>query len=208
VVDVMLVDSRALMREGLRAVIDKEPDLVVVAQAATVRDSRWIDITADVIVADIAGPDARYGDVISGLRELRPESAILVFTRISDPAVVQSVLAAGGHGYLLESSPATDLLAGIRAVAGGETYLQPSLGVMLARPRSCDAMLRLTPQEAQVFRLLVLGHTNVEVARLCNVSLRAAEAHRANIQRKLDRHTRAELVEYARENGLIQLGPQ
>jgi two-component system, NarL family, response regulator NreC len=206
-VDVMLVDSRAVMREGLRAVIDQEPDFVVVAQAATVRDARCIDIAADVIVTDVDVPDAKYRDVISGLREFFPESSILVFTRIGDPAVVQSVFAAGGNGYLLETSPSTDLLAGIRAVAGGETYLQPSLGVVLARSRSSDTIVRLTPQEEQVLRLLVLGHRNVDVARLCNISLRTAEAHRAHIQRKLDRHSRAELVEYARENGLVQLDP-
>ena len=202
----MLVDSRALMREGLRTVMDQEPDLVVVAEAATVNDAGGIEIAADVIVTDVLLPDGEYGDVISRLLEFHPESSILVFTRIDDPAVVQSVLAAGGNGYLLETSPSIDLIAATRAVAGGETYLQPSLGAMLARPRSRDALLRLTRQEEQVFRLLVLGHTNVEVARLCNMSLRAAEAHRADIQRKLDRHTRAELVEYARESGLMQVG--
>ena len=208
-VEVTLVDSRAIVREGLRAVIDKQPDLVVVAEAETVADAGRLGVTPHVIVTDIDLTDAKSGNVISGLREFFPRSAILVFTPVGHPAEIQSVLDAGANGYLLESSPTADLLTGIRAVAGGDTYLHPSLGVELARlhePR--DGATTLTAQEEQVLRLLALGHTNIEVARLASMSLRTAEAHRAQIQRKLGRRTRAELVEYARDAGLIELGPQ
>ena len=202
----MLVDSRAVLREGLRAEIEQAPDLVVVAQAATVRDAGSLDATPDVIITDLELPDAKYSDVISGLREFFPQSPILAFTSIDDPAEVQSVLNAGANGYLLETAEPTDLLAAIRAVAAGFTYVQPSLGVELARShRLPDPAPGLSPQEEQVLRLLVLGHTNTDIARLCNISLRTAEAHRAHIQRKLGVHTRAELVQHARENGLIRL---
>jgi two-component system, NarL family, response regulator NreC len=202
-VDVLLVDDRPVVREGLRAVIESQPDLVVVAQAPTLRDARNLETAADVIVTNVDLPDA-----ISGLRELCPHCSILVFRRKGDPIEVQAVFTAGANGYLLETSPAADLLAAIRAVANGRTYLQPSLGVKLAQSRSWDAMVRLTPQEEQVLRLLVLGHTNADIARLCNISMRTAETHRAHIQRKLNRRTRAALVEYAREHGLVQLDPQ
>jgi two-component system, NarL family, response regulator NreC len=198
-----------VVREGLCVVIDQEPDLVVVAQAATVRDAGSLDVEPHVIVTDIDLTDAKHGEVISGLRGFFRQSSILVFTPIGDPAEVQSVLAAGAQGYLLETAPTAELLAGIRAVAVGETYVQPSLGVELARLRlPLDPTLGLSPREEQVLRLLALGHTNLEVARLCRVSLRTIESHRARIQRKLDRRTRAELVEYARETGLIELDPQ
>jgi two-component system response regulator NreC len=204
----MLVDTRAIVREGLRSVIEQQPDLVVVAQAATIEDAASLGVTPDVIVTDIDLADAKHGDVINRLRGFFQESSILVFTPSRHPAEVQSVLDAGANGYLLETSPPDDLLAGIRAVAGGETYLQPSLGVDLARlHRPRDAAVALSTQEEQILRLLALGHTNTEVARLCNMSLRTAESHRAQIQRKLGRRTRAELVEYARETGLIELGP-
>jgi two-component system response regulator NreC len=208
-VDVMIVDGRAVMREGLRSVIEREPDLAVVAEATTVRDATSLDVTPDVIVTDIGLPDARYGDVIGGLREHFQLSSIVVFTPIGDPVEVQSILAAGADSYLLETAEVTELLAGIRAVAAGETYLQPALGVTLARAHHPpDATLGLSPEEDRVLRLLLLGHTNADVARLCNISVRTAETHRAHIQRKLDRHTRAELIQYAQEQGLMQFGPQ
>ena len=207
--DVMLVDSRAVMRAGLRSVIEREPDLVVTAEAATLRDAGSVDVTPDVIVTDIVLSDATYGDVIAGLRELFQDGAILVFTPVGDPAEVQSVLTAGADGYLLETSEPTDLLAGIRAVAAGGTYLQPALGVQLARSQQpSNETLGLSPEEHHILLLLVLGHTNVDIARMRHISLRSAEAQRAQLQRKLGRHTRAELVEYARESGLVQLRPQ
>ena len=208
-VSVMLVDGRTVVREGLRAVIEPEPDLVVVAEAETVRDAGTFDVTPDVIVTDIDLPDAKSSDVISALRRYFQRSSILVFTPIGHPAEVQSVLAAGANGYLLETASTDDILTGIRAVAGGETYLQPSLGVDLARLHQAReaTTLELSPLEEQVLRLLALGHTNTEVARLCNISLRSAESYRAQVQRKLGRRTRAELVAYAREHGLIELGP-
>jgi two-component system response regulator NreC len=203
----MLVDPRAVVRAGLCALIDKESDLVVAAQAGTVRDAERLDVTPDVIVTDIDLPDANRGEVISRLRALFPKSSILVFTPIGHLAEIRSVLAAGADGYLLETAGTDDVLAGIRAVADGKTYLQPSLSIALARlHRFGDTEPGLSPQEEQVLRFLALGYTNLEVAGLCGVSLRTAESHRAQIRRKLGRRTRAELVEYALEVGLIEVG--
>jgi two-component system response regulator NreC len=204
-VDVALVESRTVMRQGLRAIIERESDLVVVADAETVRDAKGLDVTPDVVVIGIQLPDAKYGDVITGLREVFRQSSILVFAPVGNPAQIQAVLAAGADGYLLETAEPTELLTGIRTVAYGEPYLQPALGVELALSQIPSEIARLlSPREQHILYLLVLGHTNVDVARLCNISLRTAETHRAHIQRKLDRHTRAELVEYAREAGLVR----
>jgi two-component system, NarL family, response regulator NreC len=162
-----------------------------------------------VIVTDIDLPDAKYSAVVAGLRESFEQSSILVFSPIVDPVEVESILAAGAHGYLPETAGTPDLCTGIRTVGAGETYLHPEFGVTLARSRrASDATPGLSPQEERVLRLLVLGHTNADIARLCNISIRTAQTHRAHIQRKLDRSTRAELVEYARENGIVRIDPQ
>lgn len=206
--EVLLVDGRAIVREGLRSVIDQQPDLTVVGQASTVEEAEGLGVGPDVVVTDVDLPDAKHGQVISRIRGRFRRSPILVFTPVRNPAEVQSVLDAGANGYLLDTARPADVVAGIHAVTRGETYLQSSLGVDLARlRRPRDTTLALSPQEEQVLRLLVLGHTNTEIARLCNMSLRTAESHRAQLQRKLGRRTRAELVEYARETGLIELGP-
>ena len=208
-VDVMLIDRRPVVRDGLCALIEQQPDLVVVARAASVRDARDIEVTPDVIVTDIEFPDAEHTEVVRGLRGSFPQSSILVLTAVAHPAKVQSVLAAGADGYLLRTAATTELIVGIRAVADGQTYLQPSLGVELARwHRPRDTRLGLSPKEEQVLRLLSFGNTNAEVARLCAVSLRTVEAHRARIQQKLGLRTRAELVQYAREIGLLDLDSQ
>jgi two-component system response regulator NreC len=205
----MLVDSRAVMREGVRAVIEQEPDLVVVAQSPTLGDTADVHLTPDLIITDIDLSDAKYDDVVRGLRGFSPRSAILVFTPIGDLAEVRAVLTSGANGYLLDSAEPADLLVGVRAVAAGGTYVQPSLGAQLARShRSVDPTLELSAQEARVLGLLVLGHTNGDVARLCKISVRTAEAHRAQIQRKLGCNSRAELVEYARAAGIIKFGPR
>jgi two-component system response regulator NreC len=206
---VMLIDRRTVVRDGLCALIEQHADLVVVARAESVRDAGALDVTPDVIVTDIEFPDAGHSEVISGLRGSFPQSPILVLTAVAHPAKVQSVLAAGADGYLLKTAATTELLVGIRAVADGETYLQPSLGVELARwHRPRDTTLGLSLKEEQVLRLLSFGNTNAEVARICGVSLRTVEAHRARIQQKLGIRTRAELVQYARESGILDLDSQ
>jgi two-component system response regulator NreC len=199
----MLVDNRTVVREGLCALIGREPDLVVVAQAGSVGEALTMDFTPDVIVADIELPDAQPGEVIDRLRGYFSQSSILVLTLVGHPAKVQAILAAGAAGYVLKTAEITELITGIRAVANGQMYLQPSLGVELARwHRPRDTTLGLSPKEEQVLRLLALGHTNVEIAQLCAMSRRTVEAHRARIHQKLGRRTRAELVQYAREVGL------
>ena len=195
----MLVDNRIVTREGVCALVERQPDFFVVGQAATIRGALGLGLKPRVIVTEVDLPDAKHGEVIGRLREYFSETSILVLTLVDRPAKVQSVLAAGADGYLLKTAATTDLFAGIRAVAAGEFYLQPSLGVELARwhrPRDTSG---LSPMEQLVLKWIALGHTNPEIARICHVSLRTVEAHRAHLQRKLNRHTRAELVEYVRK---------
>ncbi len=204
VTHVAVVEARAVVREGLRTVIDAQPDLAVVADSATVGDARRLDAGPDVVVTDITVADRAYDELFGTLRCCFGRASILVFTPVDNPAEVRAVLSAGASGYLLESAAPGELVDGIRTVANGDGYLQPSLGVELARFHvDLEAKLRLSSSEEQVLRLLALGHTNKEIAQQCSVSLRTAESLRAHIQRKVDRRGRVELMEYAREVGLL-----
>ncbi len=209
VIRLALVDDETMFREGLRALIEREPDLEVVAQAMSVRALEGMHVEPHVIVTGLSFPDAARDEVIIELRTRFRDASILALTSLDDLATVQQVLAAGADGYVLKSAATTDLFAGIRAVAHGGLYLQPSIGIAFAsRPPELvtgSAVGGLTPKETEVLRLLALGHTNAEVAALTGSSLRTIETHRAHIHQKLDRHTRAQLVRFALEVGLLRL---
>ena len=201
---VMLVDNYTVMRQGLCALIKQQPDILVVAEAATVGAARSFDVTPDVIVAEIDLPDAQHAEVISGLHGHFPESPILVLTVVDDPAKVQSVLAAGADGYLPKTAPAPDLFNGIRALAGGEPYVQPSFRRELERwDMLRDSKRQLTPTEEQVLRFIARGYTNAEVANDRGISTRTVETHRSRIYQKLGLRTRKELFQYAWDTGVL-----
>jgi two-component system response regulator NreC len=206
---VLLVDNRDVIREGLGALVDQQSGFTVVAQAGSIDSAKTLEVTPDVIVTEIDLPETRHVEVLSALRGKFPQSALLVLTLVRQPADVQSALAAGADGYLLKTATSSDLFNGIRALAAGKTYLQPSLGVELARwHRSRDSGNRLSSKEEQVLRFLALGHTNAEVAEQLGVSVRTIETHRSRIHQKLGCRTRAELVEHARNLGLFDLDPK
>jgi len=207
-IKLFFVDSRILVREGLRALAEQQPDFAVVGGSGSATLGTAYETSPDVVVADVELPDAQGPEAISLLRKEFPDSALLVLTLVDHPAKVQQVLEAGADGYMLKTAPTSEFFFGIRAVAHGETYLQPSLGVELARWHSTPSEAtvyvdQLTPKETEVLRLLALGHTNSEIAELRGVSLRTVEAQRARILQKLGRRTRAELVQYAHDLGIV-----
>jgi two-component system response regulator NreC len=207
----VLVDGQNLVREALAVLIDQQDDFTVLAHAASSREAASLRVDADVVLTDFELPDARGRDVISGIKRTFTKASVLVLTVVDGPAKIQQMLAAGAQGYVLKTATANDLFVGIRAVADGQMYLQPSLGVMLARwhesrlgPRG-QVHGRLSPKEEEVLRMVALGHTNAEVSKLMGVSLRTVETHRARILQKLGRPSRAQLVRYAHEAGLLDL---
>ncbi len=199
----LLVDDRPVVRAGLRALIENQTGLAVIGQAATLEDAGELAVSPHVIITEVDLPDAKGADVVSGLHERFPESPVLVLTLVGHPTKVRSLLAAGAAGYVLLTADPDELFSGIRAVAGGEAYLQPSLGVELARWLQPPAStLALTPREGEVLELLARGHTNLEISRALRVGVRTIETHRGRIYQKLGARTRAELVQRAREFGL------
>lgn len=206
---VLLMDDHVVVREGLRALLERQDDIEVMAEASTVAEAVALDVDPDVVVADLMLPDERGVEVVRRLRQRHDKAAILVLTMVDNPTDVQQCLAAGARGYLLKETASSELVDAVRKVAGGEEYLQPSLGASLAKWKESPGRVRtravddLTPREREVLRLIALGHTNTEIATMLYVSVRTVENHRAGVMRKLGLRTRAELVRHAAEAGLI-----
>lgn len=207
-IGVLLMDDHVVVREGLRALLERQDGIDVVAEAGSVGEALGLEVEPDVVVADLVLPDERGAEVVRRLKERHPDAAILVLTMVDNPTDVQLCLAAGARGYLLKETASTELVDAVRKVAGGEDYLQPSLGAALARWRDTPGRIHaraiddLSQREREVLRLIALGHPNAEIATMLYVSVRTVENHRASVMRKLGLRTRAELVRHATEAGL------
>jgi DNA-binding NarL/FixJ family response regulator len=205
---VVLVDHRDVVSEGLRAVIESEPSIEVLAGPSELARALTLQGDPDVVVADI-GVDPDGPELVVRLREAFPDTPVLVLTLLDDPDVVRAALAAGASGYMLKSAQPSELFEALETVASGGQYLQAALGISVARQHADDASsgeAPLKPAEREVFRLLVRGFTNSEIAARRGVSLRTVETQRANVLRELGVRTRAELVQFAREHGLAERG--
>ena len=208
-ISVVLMDDHVVVREGLRALLERQDDVHVIAEAGSVGEAVDLAVEPDVLVADLVLPDDRGADVVRRLKERYPSTAILVLTMIDNPTDVQLCLAAGARGYLLKETASDELVDAVRKVAGGDDYVQPALGAAVARWREepdhvqTRTLEALTSREREVLRLIALGHTNAEVAQMLDVSVRTVENHRASVMRKLGLRTRAELVRHATEAGLV-----
>jgi two-component system response regulator NreC len=207
---VILVDDHAVVRSGLRRVLEAGSDIEVVGEASNVRDAVF-EVRAqkpDVIVMDVvmAGTSGIEGTPLV-LHEA-PDAKVLVLSMQDDPRYVREAFAQGASGYVLKEAADTEVVEAVRQVAGGQQYLHPALGARLleseARLREEEASDPLSEREREVLRLLALGHTNQEIAKLLYISVRTAESHRAHIMQKLRLGTRAELVRYALAHGLLE----
>jgi two-component system response regulator NreC len=202
---IALSDDHAVVRAGLRLLLEAQPGWTVVAESGDA-ESAARDVRIhhpDVLVLDLIMPGRSSLDVLHELR--RDPAATVVLTMDADPAMARAALTAGASAYVLKEAADDHLLEAIRTVAGGGTYLDPTLGAAVAsvdvrHPRS---PARLSARELDVLRLIGLGHTNQEIARQLGLSVRTIESHRASIQAKTKRTTRAELVGYALAAGLL-----
>jgi len=207
VVKVVIADDHAVVRSGLRLLLENEDGLHVVAEAGTVPDAmRMVRAhRPQVAVLDLNMPGGSVLEAIPELRTSTPETAIVVLTMQSDPAFARQALQNGALGFVLKEAADEELLEAVRLAAQGETYLNPRLGARLAAqpPAPPGPPDDLSPRELDVLRLLALGHTNAEIGGQLYLSVRTVETHRSHIQQKTGRATRAELVRYAIEHHLI-----
>lgn len=209
---VVIMDDHQIVIDGVRLLLDAQPDMRVVGEAPSLDAALAlaIDPDPDVVLADLVLGPAQGADVVAAVRARFPAAAVLVLTMADESAVVRSVLSAGARGYLPKAAAGGDLVDAVRRVARGEDYLHHSLGVALARghvPGHPEQPAYLSEREMAVGRLLALGHTNAEVAELLIVSVRTVETYRAHLFRKLGVRSRAELVQAAVRAGLVDLSP-
>ena len=204
---VVIADDHTVVRQGLRLLIDAEGDMQVVAEAGDVPDAERLTRAhrPSVLVLDLNMPGGSSLEAIPRLREQARDTAIVVLTMQDDPAFARRALQEGALGFVLKEAADEELLEAIHLAAAGDTYLNPRLGARLATtpPEPAGPPYDLTERELEVLRLIALGHTNTEIAKQLFLSTRTVETHRAHIQQKIRRTTRAELVHYALEHGLV-----
>ena len=209
-VRVLIVDDHAVFRAGLRLLIDAEKDLEAVGEAGSARDAIFQAraLKPDVILLDVVMPDQSGLDVVPTLLHEQPDTKVLVLSMQDDPQYVRQAFTAGASGYVLKEAADADVVAAIREVAAGGHYVHPELGARLVAAESRERKRAeedpLSDREHEVLRLLALGHSNQEIAGQLYISVRTAETHRAHIMQKLRLSTRAELVRYALDQGLLQ----
>ena len=206
-VKIVIADDHVVVRRGLRLLLDAAEGFEVVAEAGNVADTRRY-VRAHrpaVLVLDLNMPGDDSLEAIPEIREEAPSTEIVVLTMQSETAFARTALQAGAKGYVLKEAADDELVEAVRAAARGETYLNPRLGARLAAepPAPAGPPDDLPEREAESLRLIALGHTNGEIASQLYLSVRTVESHRAHIQQKLRRTTRAELVRYALEKGLV-----
>ncbi len=206
-ITVVLADDHKVVRSGLRILLQSERKFDVVDEAGDVAETvrSVLEHRPQVLILDLNMAGTSSLDVIPQLRADAPETQIVVLTMQDDPAFARTALRAGALGYVLKDAADSELMTAIDLAAEGRTYLNPELGARLASapPEGDERPGNLSPRELEVLKLIALGHTNGEIASTLFLSVRTVESHRAHIQQKLRLTTRAELVAYAREHGLL-----
>jgi two-component system response regulator NreC len=204
-VTIVLADDHRVVRSGLRLLLDAEEGFEVVAEANDVDGARRYvrGHHPAVLVLDLNMPGGSSLEAIPLIREESPDTQIVVLTMQQEPAFAREALAGGALGYVLKEAADEELVEAVRNAAAGEHYLNPRLGAQIASAPAQGAPDDLSQREAEVLRLIALGHTNAEIAEQLFLSVRTVETHRSHIQQKLRLSTRAELVGYALERGLI-----
>jgi two-component system, NarL family, response regulator NreC len=209
-ITIVLADDHAAMRSGLRMLLDAEDGLHVVAEAGTVDDAVRLAKAhrPTILVLDLNMPGATTSSSLDALPQLAdevPETRIVILTMQENPQYARNALRAGAKAYVLKEAADTELVHAVRVAAAGETYLHPRLGAQIAAAPPADAppVDDLTDREVEILRLIALGHTNTDIGQQLFLSVRTVESHRAHIQQKLRRTTRADLVRYALDRGLL-----
>jgi two-component system response regulator NreC len=211
---VFLADDHAVLRAGLTALLNAEPDMEVVGETGDEGSclEPILNASPDVVLLDINMPCCNGLDILRVLRQRMPHSRVLMLTMHDDAQYLRQVLATGGAGYVLKQAADTELLTAIRTVYNGGVFLHPQHTKILledglnqtppATPES-DPLLRLSDREQEVLRLIALGHANKEIAQMLYLSVKTVETYKARVREKLNLKSRAALVRFALKHGLL-----
>ena len=205
-INIVIADDHRVVRSGLRLLLHAEEGMHVVGETGDVAGAlQMVEARRpDVLVLDLNMPGEPSLPAISRFRELSPNTRVVVLTMQADPAFAREALQLGANAYVLKEAADAELVTAVRAAAEGRTYLNPELGARMATtPVETGAPGDLSEREVEILRLIALGHTNQEIAQQIYLSVRTVETHRAHIQQKLGRSSRAGLVRYALDNGLM-----
>ncbi|HET9102177.1 MAG TPA: response regulator transcription factor [Solirubrobacteraceae bacterium] len=206
-ISIVLADDHTIVRSALRARLEAEPDLEVVAEAGDADEAarKVLAYKPSVLVLDLSMPGTPSLEIIPRIAELSPHTQTVVLTMEDEPHYAREAMRSGALGFVLKESADEELVAAVHAAAGGERYLNPQLGGRIAAmpEQPAGPPDGLSEREAEVLRLVALGHTNAEISGQLYLSVRTVESHRAHIQQKVGINTRAELVAYAREHDLL-----
>jgi len=203
---IVLADDHTVVRHALRLLLDAEAGFEVVAEAGDAEAAiRYVrGHKPAVLILDLNMPGRSSLEAVPDIRRASPQTEIVVLTMQNEPAFARRALQAGVRGYVLKEAADAELVQAVRSAAAGDTYLQPALGARLAAGGDSPGDDELSERERDVLRLIALGHTNAEVAEQLYISIRTVESHRAHIQQKLRVSSRAELVRYALEHGMVE----
>ncbi len=206
---VLIADDHGIVRSGLRLLLERQPDIEVIAEAADGAEARELAIRErpDLAILDVRMPKLTGLQATREIREQAPEVAVLILSMHDDERYLFEALKAGASGYVLKAQADTDLLAAIRAVERGEPFLTPEAQRALIKDvleRGSAGEEELTPREEEIVKLVAEANTTKEIAAILHLSEKTVENHRANAMRKLGMRDRVELVRYAIRRGLIE----
>ena len=209
---ILIADDHGVLRAGLRALLNAEPDLEVVGEAADGHEALRLTkaLHPDILLLDISMPGPGGIEVTQRVKQTLPGTRILILTVHEDEGLLREAIRAGAAGYIVKRAVESELINAIHAVWRGDLYVHPAMTRALLKdlqpPSSPERtpVEPLTPRETEVLRLIAQGYTNRQIAEKLTISVRTVETHRANITGKLGLRSRVELVRYAREHGLLE----
>jgi DNA-binding NarL/FixJ family response regulator len=212
---ILLADDHTLFRQGVRNLLNSEPDMEVAGEVANGGDAmdKAAELRPDVVLMDIGMPGFSSFEAARQIKKARPETKVLFLTMYDDEDYLVEAMEVGASGYVLKDSPAGQLLGAIRDVNRGGSYLSPRMLAQLVddfrtRIKSTTRMPRfatLTAREKEVLKMLAEGQSVKEIACELNLSVKTVEAHKFNLMRKLDIHNKAQLVQYAIQKKIIKI---